>query len=95
MRLNSFVVNSPMTFTETAIEQIKAKGLLSKESDYDGEIGKSLIQLLKLFQKQRHSGVSAYMVAGLFYKLVKNSGYFSSADMKRADKERRHTEFTF
>lgn len=84
-----------MTFTETAIEQIKAKGMLSKESDYGGEIGKNLIQLLKIFQKQHHSGVSAYVVAELFYRLVKNSGYFSSADMKQAYKARKKTEFTF
>lgn len=82
-----------MTFTEIAVEQIKAKNLLSKDSDYDGAIGKSLVQLLQLFQRQRHSGMSAQITADLFHRLIKNSGYFSKKEMVQAYKKKKDEKF--
>lgn len=59
-----------MTATDTAIEELKRAGLLSKESDYDGMIGEAVKELLLVFQKQGHSGFSANYTATLFKKLV-------------------------
>lgn len=65
-----------MTFTEQAKAEIKRVGLLDADSDYAGGIGKALNELLDVFQKQGHSGMSAQRTAQLFYQLVKNGGKF-------------------
>lgn len=60
-----------MTMTDTMIQELEFAGLFSKDSDYEGMIGEAVKELLLVFQKQGHSGGSAYMVASLFHKLVK------------------------
>ena len=60
-----------MTMTERAIDELKRAGLFDKDSDYEGAIGQAVEELLLLFQKQGHSGMSAMYVADLFNKLVR------------------------
>ena len=52
------------------VEELRLAGLLGKNSDYDGEIGKSVIELLRVFGKQGHSGFSAQHTSTIFYNLV-------------------------
>lgn len=51
--------------------ELKAAGFFDEDSDYDGLIGKSVMELINLFEQQGHSGMSASIVSGLFYKLAK------------------------
>lgn len=60
-----------MTQTERSIKELELAGLLSKDSDYNGGIGRSVTELLKVFQKQHHSGSSAALTASVFHRLVK------------------------
>ena len=76
-----------MSWTKTAIETIKREGLLDKDSDYGGMIGKALIKMVKLFGKEGHSGVSAQWVATLFHNLVKYNGYFRKEDYDKEFKK--------
>lgn len=50
--------------------ELKMAGLLNKKSVYDGMLGKAVLELMKVFSKQGHSGMSAPMVASLFNKLA-------------------------
>lgn len=52
----------------TEFELHKA-GLLDNDSDYNGEIGKSVMQLIEVFSNQGHSGYSASVVRNLFNQL--------------------------
>ena len=76
-----------LSFTEQAIKTIKEVGLCDKDSDYEGLIGKSVIQLLKVFKKQGHSGMSAEHTAHIFSLLVKYSGFLSKAARDKAFKK--------
>ena len=60
-----------MTETNRGIEELKIAGLFDKDSDYGGMVGKAVQELLKVFEKQGHSGFSANYVASIFNKLVK------------------------
>ena len=80
-------LNQYMSWTKTAIETIKREGLLDKDSDYGGMIGKALIKMVKLFGKEGHSGVSAQWVATLFHNLVKYNGYFRKEDYDKEFKK--------
>lgn len=60
-----------MTETERGIRELKLAGLFDKDSDYDGMIGEAVKELLEVFGKQGHSGVSAQRTANIFRKLVK------------------------
>ena len=63
-----------MTVTETAKQTIEKAGLNAPASDYDGLLGKWLGELLDVFQKQGHSGMSAEMVSSMFRNLVASGG---------------------
>ena len=76
-----------MSWSKTAKQAVKDKGFFDKDSDYDGAIGKALYELIDVFSKQGHSGVSAQWVARLFYSLVKHGGHFTKEDSKQTPKE--------
>jgi hypothetical protein len=62
-----------------AREELRRAGLLSPDSDYDGAIGESVIELVKVFAAQGHSGQSAHMTLEVFnrvagYKLLSPLG---------------------
>jgi len=52
-----------------ARKELEIAGLFDKDSDYDGMLGEAVIELLELFAKQDHSGMSAAMVRELFSRL--------------------------
>ncbi|MCK4518395.1 hypothetical protein KAT92_06465 [Candidatus Babeliales bacterium] len=59
-----------MTEYDRNIEELRIAGMFDKDSDYDGDIGKSVQQLLKVFRDQGHSGFSAARTAEIFATLV-------------------------
>lgn len=70
-----------MTFIEQAKESIQKAGFNDPDSDYNGIIGKSLIELLEVFEKQGHGLMSAEYVADLFCRLVNYNGFFTQRDL--------------
>ena len=57
---------------EEARLELQLAGWFDEDSDYGGEVGHAVMELMELFSKQGHSGYSAPLVAGLFKKLVDN-----------------------
>lgn len=55
---------------EHAERELKAAGLLSKDSDYDGMVGKAVLDLVKVFSEQGHSGGSASYVLYVFSQVA-------------------------
>lgn len=53
-----------------AKRELAAAGLFDKDSDYNGMIGKAVVELMEVFAKQGHSGCSASMVSDLFNRLA-------------------------
>lgn len=49
--------------------ELELAGLFDKDSDYNGMVGKAVMELMKLFAKQGHSGFSANWVLDLFNRL--------------------------
>ena len=76
-----------MNLLERTKEQVKAKGLLDKDSDYGGALGKAIIELMEVFCKQGHSGASAGFVLEAFHKLAIYNRFFSEEEAQRAFKE--------
>lgn len=57
--------------TEHAKRELESIGAFSKEDDfYGGMTGTSVMELVELFAKQGHSGMSASLVRNLFNKLA-------------------------
>lgn len=77
-------------------ELIKAKWF-DKDGAYSGKVGEAVMELIKVFDKQNHSGMSAKVVANVFMRLVDhepltaltgaddewNKSYFGSFQNKR------------
>lgn len=57
------------SLVDHAKKELEKASLFDKDSDYDGMIGKAVLELLEVFSKQGHSGMSAAMVRDLFNKL--------------------------
>lgn len=51
--------------------ELKKAGLFDKDSDYDGELGKGVLELITVFAGQGHSGMSAEMAVQLFERLAR------------------------
>ena len=51
--------------------ELKRAGLFDKDSDYGGATAHAVLDLLKVFVSQGHSGASAYITLGIFNKLAK------------------------
>lgn len=49
---------------------VKSRGLLDKDSDYNGMLGKAILELVSVFSKQGHSGCSAGLTREMFYCLL-------------------------
>jgi hypothetical protein len=58
-------------FEQWARDEIKRAGLLSKDSDYGGMLGRSVLKLVKTFAGEGHSGFSAAMAIEVFEKLAR------------------------
>lgn len=53
-----------------AERELKLAGLFDKDSDYKGALGGAVMELVKVYAKQAHSGASASMVRGLFVQVA-------------------------
>jgi hypothetical protein len=53
-----------------AEQQLKKAGLFDQDSDYNGMVGKAVLELIQTFSNQQHSGYSAPLVISLFDKLA-------------------------
>ncbi len=52
-----------------AVRELSAAGLFDEDSDYGGDLGKAVLELIEVFARQGHSGFSAAMVSNLFNDL--------------------------
>jgi hypothetical protein len=59
-----------MGLIEYAKLELEMLGLFDKDSDYNGAIGRAVMELMETFSKQGHSGLSAPYVTNLFNKLA-------------------------
>lgn len=60
-----------MGLIEHAKTELQIAGLFDENGDfYGGETGKAVMELIEIFSKQGHSGMSASIVADLFKKLA-------------------------
>ena len=53
-----------------AEQELRAAGLFDADSDYGGLVGGAVMELVKVFGRQGHSGASAPMVRGIFNKVA-------------------------
>jgi len=70
-----------------AYKWLRSRGLFDEDSDYDGMLGEAILELVKVFSKQRHSGFSAGLAKEMFYRLL--ADYESGQD---ADYNKRKVE---
>jgi len=55
--------------TGHAQRELELAGLCDKDSDYNGMIGEAVLELMKVFASQGHSGMSATLTSDLFRRL--------------------------
>lgn len=55
---------------EHAERELKIAGLFDEDSDYGGMLGTAVLDLVKVFAEQGHSGFSAGMAIGVFTRLA-------------------------
>jgi hypothetical protein len=81
-----------MRLTEFAHKELELAGLLSEKDDfYGGMTGKAVMELIEVFSKQGHSGMSAGLVADIFWKL---SNYKSLSPITGEDWEWKDAEIS-
>lgn len=56
--------------TNHAQKELQLAGLFDADSDYSGMIGEAVMELIKVFSKQGHSGASASMVRQIFHRVA-------------------------
>lgn len=59
-----------MGLIEYAKTELQIAGLFDEDSDYNGAIGEAVMELIEVFSKQNHSGMSAPYVASIFKTLA-------------------------
>lgn len=59
-----------MALVEFAERELRAAGLFDKDSDYDGMLGDAVMELVKVFAAQGHSGASAHMTIDIFMRVA-------------------------
>jgi len=60
-----------MTLVEHAEQELKLIGAFDKDSDYYGMIGDCVMELMRVFAAQGHSGGSAYLTLDIFDKVAR------------------------
>ncbi len=60
-----------MSLVEHAQKELELAGLFDEDSDYKGDTGRAVIELMEVFSKQGHSGFSAGLVLDVFERLAK------------------------
>lgn len=58
-----------MNYRQFAKKWIEKSGLSDPDSDYNGELGRAVMELVEVFSKQGHSGMSAQLTTYAFDKL--------------------------
>jgi len=58
-----------MSLVDHAEKELRLAGLFDLDSDYNGMLGNSVLELIKVFAAQGHSGSSAAMTREIFSKL--------------------------
>lgn len=56
--------------TKHAEYELRVAGLFDKDSDYDGMLGDAVLELVKVFAKQGHSGFSAHQTLKIFNEVA-------------------------
>lgn len=51
--------------------ELRLAGLFDKDSDYGGDLGRAVMQLIEVFSAQEHSGFSAARTLQLFNRVAK------------------------
>lgn len=59
-----------MSLIEHAKKELEIAGLFNKDSAYDGALAPAVMELVEVFSKQGHSGMSASLVLDLFKKVA-------------------------
>jgi len=59
-----------MSLIKHAERELRLAGFFDKDSDYEGMLGGAVMELVKVFSKQGHSGFSAHRVIGLFKRVA-------------------------
>ena len=59
-----------MSLIDHAKLELQIAGLFDEDSDYNGGLGEAVMELIEVFAKQGHSGMSAPYVASIFDKLA-------------------------
>ena len=57
---------SKSPLVDHAQKELELTGMFDKDSNYQGETGKAVMELIKLFSKQNHSGMSASICLEIF-----------------------------
>lgn len=60
-----------MTLIEHAETEMRRAGLFDEDSDYGGMLGESVLELVKKFSEQGHSGASAAMAVSIAENLMR------------------------
>ena len=60
-----------MSLIKHAERELRLAGFFDKDSDYEGALGKAVMELIEVFSKQGHSGFSANRVVSLFEKVAR------------------------
>jgi len=63
-----FDITSPLQ--TYAYEWLKSRGLFDEDADYGGMLGEAVLELIKVFSRQGHSGFSAGLTKEMFYRLL-------------------------
>lgn len=59
-----------MSLVEHAEQELRSAGLCDKDSDYEGMVGEAVLDLVKTFADQGHSGYSAHMTLDIFSRVA-------------------------
>jgi hypothetical protein len=66
-----------------AYEWLKSRGLFDEDSDYAGMVGEAVLELVKVFSKQGHSGFSAGLTRNIFNQILSDFESGQSADYNK------------
>lgn len=89
-RLVEAIIDSCMLVSEGLVDDakrnLKNSGMFDEDSDYDGMLGKAVLELIELFAEQGHSGASAMLTLELFDQVARRKPLTANA----WDAEREH-----
>ena len=59
-----------MSLVQYAEDELQRAGWFDKDSDYAGMVGPAVVEMMKQFAQEGHSGYSAHLVLGIFERLA-------------------------